>query len=243
MARSRNIKPSFFTNDELAELDPLARLLFIGLWTIADREGRLEDRPKRIKAEILPYDDCDIDACLKNLSNKSFVVRYEVNGERYIQICNFKKHQNPHIKENPSVIPVPDLHQTSTVQEPNENGTIPADSLLLIPDSFNLIPDSLKPIYREFGKNINRYSENEKMVEAIVDFIKMRKSIKKPMTERAVELMLAKLDKLANDDETKIEILNRSIMNSWQGIFPLDTNTKRSSQESRLDMINRLAGG
>jgi hypothetical protein len=55
VARSRNIKPGFFLNDELAECEPLARILFAGLWCIADREGRLEDRPKRIKAEVLPY--------------------------------------------------------------------------------------------------------------------------------------------------------------------------------------------
>ena len=40
-----------------------ARLLFVGLWTIADRNGRLEDRPKRIRAELFPYDEIDADAC------------------------------------------------------------------------------------------------------------------------------------------------------------------------------------
>ena len=44
--RARNIKPGFFKNDALAELDFAGRLLFIGLWGIADRAGRLEDRPK-----------------------------------------------------------------------------------------------------------------------------------------------------------------------------------------------------
>ena len=39
MSRSRNIKPGFFKNEHLAECQPLARLLFIGLWTLADREG------------------------------------------------------------------------------------------------------------------------------------------------------------------------------------------------------------
>ena len=47
MARSRNIKPSFFMNEDIIELPYEARLLFIGLWTLADREGRLENRPKK----------------------------------------------------------------------------------------------------------------------------------------------------------------------------------------------------
>ena len=54
--RARNIKPGFFKNDTLAELEFAARLLFIGLWGLADRAGRLEDRPKKIKAEVFPYD-------------------------------------------------------------------------------------------------------------------------------------------------------------------------------------------
>lgn len=107
MARSRNIKPGFFTNDELAGIEPLGRLIFIGLWTIADREGRLEDRPKKIKVEILPYDDVNVDEMLNQLASKGFIVRYEIDGNKYIQIANFIKHQNPHHKEIPSVIPAP----------------------------------------------------------------------------------------------------------------------------------------
>ncbi len=139
MARARNIKPAFFKNDILAELPPLARLLFVGLWCIADREGRLEDRVKRIKVEVLPYDSCNIEDLLTKLHDAGFIVRYQIEGNQYIQITNFTKHQNPHIKEQASEIPAPDLHQTSTVQVPNEHGTSPADSL-------NPLIDSLKPI-------------------------------------------------------------------------------------------------
>ena len=146
MARSRNIKPGFFLNDQLAECDPLARLLFAGLWCIADREGRLEDRPKRIKAEILPYDDCDIDQLLDQLAKHGFILRYEVEGERYIQIINFLKHQNPHKNEIKSVIPPPqEMHQTSPkISGVNQEmyQTNPADSLNLIPDSLNPHTDS-----------------------------------------------------------------------------------------------------
>jgi len=49
MARTRSIKPSFFKNEFLAECEPMARLLFVGLWTLADRDGRLELRPRRIE--------------------------------------------------------------------------------------------------------------------------------------------------------------------------------------------------
>jgi hypothetical protein len=142
MARARNIKPGFFLNDELAELPPLARILFEGLWCIADREGRLEDKPKRIKAEILPYDDCNVDEFLEALQQRGFILRYEANGGRYVQVINFKKHQNPHQKEPTSIIPAPVLHQKSTVQEQGKHDENPADSPFLIPDSGSLSTDS-----------------------------------------------------------------------------------------------------
>lgn len=113
MARVRFLKPGFFTNDKLAEVEPLGRLLFAGLWTIADREGRLEDRPKKIKAELLPYDNCDVDNLLQQLHNKGFIIRYSHNGESYISIVNFGKHQTPHLKEQASVIPKPDKNDAS----------------------------------------------------------------------------------------------------------------------------------
>ena len=114
MSRIRSIKPGFFLDDDLAELAPLTRILFAGLWCIADREGRLEDRPKRIKAEVLPYDDHDIDKALQQLHEKGFIIRYEAEGSRYIQVTNFTKHQSPNIKEQASTIPAPYMHDTCT---------------------------------------------------------------------------------------------------------------------------------
>lgn len=111
MARSRNIKPGFFTNDELAECSPFARLLFAGLWTIADREGRGEDRPKKIKVLVLPFDSIDINELMQTLHDKGFIRRYEVESDKYFQICNWSKHQNPHHKEIASVIPAPPEHK------------------------------------------------------------------------------------------------------------------------------------
>lgn len=124
MARLRTLKPGFFTNDLLAEVPPLGRLLFQGLWCIADREGRLEDRPRKIKAEVLPYDDCDVDDLLATLAHHGFVVRYAVDGQRYVQIVNFLKHQNPHYQERPSEIPPPPGHVASAFVAPDDDPTV-----------------------------------------------------------------------------------------------------------------------
>jgi hypothetical protein len=141
MARARSLKPGFHKNADLIALPPLTRILFAGLWTIADREGRLEDRPKQIKIEVLPGDSCNVERMLAQLHDAGFITRYEVGGRNYIAIPTWKKHQNPHKDERPSIIPAPCEHSASTLQAPCKDSSNPADSLNLTPDS--LIPDSL----------------------------------------------------------------------------------------------------
>ena len=147
--RARNIKPGFFKNDVLAEMDFAGRLLFIGLWGLADREGRLEDRPKKIKAEVFPYDDVDVDSFLGELAKRSFIIRYEVAGERYIQIVNFDKHQNPHPRETPSNIPAPAgscqgnaLDMTSRAESPSLTTESSFQGLLTTTTTTPVIPDN-----------------------------------------------------------------------------------------------------
>lgn len=105
MARVRNFDPGFFTNEELVELPFEYRLLFAGLWTLADREGRLEDRPKRIRMELFPCDAIDVDAGLQRLHDAGLVARYNVDGAAYLWIPKFLDHQRPHPRETPSRIP------------------------------------------------------------------------------------------------------------------------------------------
>lgn len=135
--RARNIKPGFYKNDELACCSPWARLLAPGLWMMADRDGRLKDRPMMIKAEIFPFDALDVEPLLVELVKAKHITRYEVDGRQYIQINNFAQHQNPHIKEKQSVIPNKEPDKHNIITEQAEKGKEQAG---LIPDS--LIPES-----------------------------------------------------------------------------------------------------
>ena len=123
MARIRTIKPDFFLDDDLAEIDIYARFVFVGLWTQADKEGKLEDKPRRIKAVIMPYENKDIEILLKILTDRGFITRYEIKDKKYIIINNFLKHQRPHHTEQESQIPSP--NGTTTVKQPSNNGDNP----------------------------------------------------------------------------------------------------------------------
>ncbi|QWE95639.1 hypothetical protein [Cupriavidus sp. EM10] len=107
MARARNIKPGFYANEDLAECSIWARFIFPGLWMMADREGRLEYRPKKIKGELLRYDTVEAEPLLDELRKHGFIEVYEVEGKDYIQIVKFSLHQNPHHREAESTIPPP----------------------------------------------------------------------------------------------------------------------------------------
>lgn len=151
MARTRLIKPDFFHDEDLAELPFEARLLFAGLWTIADREGRLEDRPKRIKAQVFPYDDLNVDYLLQRLASAGFISRYSVDGLDVVQVRTFVKHQNPHHREPASVLPTnlsenakPRLVQGDAVPVPGAASTKPQPSRAVFDTDTDTVRDPVR---------------------------------------------------------------------------------------------------
>ena len=191
--RARNIKPGFFKSEGLASCSYQARLLFIGLWLLADREGRLEDRPLRIKAEIFPYDNVNIEKLLDEIAgvkeedgSPSFIVRYGCT-KKYIQVVHFGAHQHPHINEKPSEIPdvsaciinAPELHRICTEVAPEQNSVHPSESLLLNPESLLRNPNKqgLKPcdIFESVISYLNQKAGTKyRMVEAHKKLIRAR---------------------------------------------------------------------
>ena len=201
MARARNIKPSFFNNDVLADIEPLGRLLFIGLWTICDYKGNLEFREKKIKASLLPYDNCSVIDIAINLEKSGFIQSYSNAGVTYINIVNFSKHQNPHKNERLKGSDTPDISDSDSqlydlkegriksekiAINPDNNGTNPADSFNLIPDSSSLKPSctdlSVQPEAKPSKFKFN--DDQMRFASSMYDFIlRAAPAIKKPNLE------------------------------------------------------------
>lgn len=114
--KSRIIHHGFFTNAKLIKLKFEVRLYFAGLWTIADKEGRLEYDPDQFKISLFPGDDVDIEVMTKQLESADFV--YLDADRKYLQITNWKKHQKPHWNETESEI---DEFQQVTLIESNKS--------------------------------------------------------------------------------------------------------------------------
>jgi len=115
MARIRTIKPDFFTSEDIVSLTPLARLLYIGIWCEADKEGRLVWKPMTFKLRYLPGDACDIKALCQEIVDQGLVVLY---GDGYAVIPAFSRHQHVNPRESESVIPAPDACESVTTTNP-----------------------------------------------------------------------------------------------------------------------------
>ena len=172
MARARNIKPGFFKDAKVVSCSFAARLLFEGLWCIADYMGRLKYVPLEIKMEIFPADDINVEELIAELAKQNLIAIYpDHSGTTLVQVVNFTKHQNPHINERigkdkeplsclPSEEECKPVDIDADEEKPSHEQQLkdalvllreysesdPADSLNLIPDSLNLIPDSLNLI-------------------------------------------------------------------------------------------------
>ncbi len=162
--RARNIKPGFYKNEDLAACSVYARLLAPGLWMMADREGRMEYRPLRIKAEIFPYDSVEVHVLLEELEGAGHIQTFYHGDKRFVQICKFSDHQRPHQNEAQSTIPAPPpkssqrnqqvaetSHQGSKCFAPREQA-LRSESVSLFSESPSLNAESLSPAVRENGE-------------------------------------------------------------------------------------------
>jgi len=92
----------------------------------------------------------------------------------------------------------------------------------------------------EFDLLINEKIADNQLKETIYEFVKMRKTIKKPLTTKGLQLIINKLFKLSDNLEEQIQILNNSIMNNWQGIFQLKDEDKKQIKVNKKYIENNL---
>ncbi len=106
MGRNRIIHPGLALNEDLAEASIEARYLAALLPCFADRDGKIENRPKRIGAQVFPYDkNVNITKLISELIEVGYVDAYEAEGRAVLQITNFSKYQRIHTREAASSLP------------------------------------------------------------------------------------------------------------------------------------------
>ena len=160
--------------------------------------------------------------CLDELEKEGYIKRFKEKGE------NNKYHIDINFINSKVVTSV--KNDTSSSIKNDTGGSIKINTLK-VRDISNKKEKEKKT---NIDKIIEAYTKNDLLVEAIRDFIKMRSTIKKPLTDRALKGILNKLDNFTNNDLDKIEILENSIMNCWQGVFEL----KNKKVPTKVDTKN-----
>src|SRR5690606_39089017 len=137
MPRIRSVKPEFWSDEKLAPLDPLTRLVFLGLISMADDAGRLLGIVKQIDAFIFPETDHSSREALEKLRRLGRILRYQLpNGQRVIQITHWQRHQRVE-KPGKNVLPPPpaalstegpEASGTPSGESPEDSGTPSGDS-------------------------------------------------------------------------------------------------------------------
>jgi hypothetical protein len=218
MPRIRSIKPEFFQHADLYDAEaesglPL-RIAFIGLWTQCDREGRFEWRPRQLKLNTLPYDECDFSAVMDTLEKHGFVERYEVDGKVYGCVPSWLRHQCPNSREPSSTIPA--QYQDST-------GTVPArvegkgkegkgkEQAQDEPARDDPLPDGLNP-------------------EVWQRWMDYRKQLRRPL--KPVSIPAAQRE-LAAFGAEQAAVVEQSVANGWQGLFALKPKSANGKPPER----------
>ena len=92
--------------------------------------------------------------------------------------------------------------------------------------------DNKKERKKTYDTAISEYTSNKEVSEALKAFVQMRTMMKKPLTDRALSLLLNKLDSLANNDTEKVELLNNAVMNNWLSVYPLKHEYSKPKQQA-----------
>lgn len=132
MARIRSVKPELCESETMAALPAEVERTFVRLWTHCDDEGRCKDNPQLLKSALFPLHDdvtrADVDRHLWALSDAGCIVRYAVDGARFLAVPSWKNHQHPQ-KPRKSSLPAPDqgepyVSRTAPVAVPDPSGPV-----------------------------------------------------------------------------------------------------------------------
>ena len=172
--------------------------------------------------------------CLDELEKEGYIKRFKEKGENnkyYIDISFINSKVGTSVKiDTSSSIKINTGEDVGSIKN-DTGGSIKNDTLKVLNISNKKEKENKKT---NIDKIIEAYTKNDLLVEAIRDFIKMRSTIKKPLTDRGLKGILNKLDSFAVNDLDKVEILENSIMNCWQGVFEL----KNKKVPTKVDTKN-----
>ena len=217
---SRLIKDSIHVSEKVNAMTDFQFRLWINLITYVDDYGRGDARAAVIKGACFPLreriSNKDIDAALAGLAGIGCVGLYEVDGKPYLYFPNWEKHQT--IRNKRSKYPEPQGNEIDLQANASKCKQMSANVPVIQSESESISESKLKA---------QECADRTPLEIALDDFAAARKAMKKPLTDKARELTISKLEELAPGDEAmQVAILNQSIQRGWQGVFALKADER-----------------
>jgi len=171
------------------------------------------------------YSLSQIKRAIDELVNEGRMSKNDTELGTLFTICNYEEYQGFERFQKDSIEQIKNTDRTLIEQMKNNNKKDNKDK-----------KDKNKT-YREI---LSEHTRNEKLISTFEDYKDMRIKLKSPMTIRAWNLLLDKMDKLAPDDEEKIKLLEQSIMNGWKSVYPMRTQNKTQSDNPFLEKAREM---
>jgi hypothetical protein len=205
MARIRTIKPEFPQSESMGRVSREARLCFILVWTICDDSGRARASSRMLASLLYPYDEDAgkrIDGWLAELERENCIVRYEAEGNTYLEVRNWLNHQRI---DKPSASKIPPFEESSRILA------------------------NVRESSCEEGKGREGKGRERKLAAVFIpsnvtgldltawaDWIAYRQSLSKPLKEQSLPAAAAELAALGDRQAASVR---HSIASGYRGIF------------------------
>ena len=255
MSERRMFAKTIIDSDVFLDMPLSTQALYFHLSMRADDDGFINN-PKKIQRMVGGSDDD-----MKILIAKKFIITFDsgvivikhwkmhnyIQSDRYKSTVYLEEKAMLEVSENKSY----KVAGNQCIQDVSILDTqvrLGKDSIELGKDSIELLDEPCGSDLLETKENLTKhrkqnnkqYSDDSDLNETILSFIKFRKDIKKPMNDHTIDLLIKKLEKMDPIIKNQIEILNQSMVNGWQGIFPLKENESKPKEKGRLDWIDDI---
>lgn len=250
MAERRMFAKTIIDSDAFLDMPLSSQALYFHLSMRADDDGFLNN-PRKIQKMIGASDDD-----LKLLCAKRFLIPFEsgivvikhwrihnyIQSDRYKPTVYTDEKSQLLIKDNGSYSMECAEPEPICIQSVSNTDTTCIQSVSNLDTQERKGKErkekgKRKDIHAAYAAVIDGFTDNEELKATLSEFVTMRSMINKPMTEKALSLLIAKLKGMSTDNDTQIAILNQSILHNWQSIYPLKEKPTPTTSTEDLEGI------
>ena len=176
-----------------------------------------------------------VNAALKELEKFGYLRRTQAFAEDgKFSGYDYEIFEQP-LAEKPSTAqPLSEKPSTGNPQQLNKNKSITKKSNIKKSNTEEEVERKKKKGATTYDDIINKFNFNDEVKSALYEFIKMRKFIKKPLTDFALNEIINKLLNISEDPQVQAAVLKKSILNNWPDIYEIKEEKAPQAPQNKV---------